>query len=255
MNKNSSTIVTGLAIIISVAAITLALSASRKQRTAEAAAERLRLQLAEAMKSPSRTETDRRTTAREAVKVETNTVAGSAAEVTGEDNDRRPKERESWEERMARLKAEDPEAYAQMIKARDEWMQKTRYRLAERTANFMELDTSFMTDAEFENHQQLIQNMAAIWELNEQFQDPEQPRDRETMRELAKLMMETRPLMKVERDTMFRQLGLELGLQGKEAEAFSGYIDDIISTTSIGSTSRGMRGGGGSGGGSDSDKR
>jgi len=53
------------------------------------------------------------------------------------------------------------------------------------------------------------------------------------MRELFNTINEARPLMDAERNTMFRQLASDLGFDNDESQAFSGYVEDIISATTI----------------------
>jgi hypothetical protein len=144
-----------------------------------------------------------------------------------------PRIRQSWEERMVRMKEEDPEGYAQMIQRREERQQEMRYNLAERTATFMDLDTSFMSEEERANHELLVGKMARVWELTDRFQDPEAAPDREATRELFELMNEVRPLMDQERTVMFRQLGMDLGQNEEEAGAFASYAEEIISATTL----------------------
>jgi hypothetical protein len=158
--------------------------------------------------------------------------------------EKEPEQRESWDERMARMKEEDPEGYADMINQRNERREAMRYGLAERTASFMELDSTFMSDEERENHDLLIQKMGDFWALTEQLQDPEQRPSRETMQEFRSLVEEVRPLMNTERSTMFRQLADDLGMAGEDAQEFSSYVQDIIDVTTIRMHGRGGRGGG-----------
>ena len=86
---------------------------------------------------------------------------------------RPPRERKSFEDRIAKFKEEDPEGYAEMVQRREERSAEMRYNLAERTATFMDLDTSLMNEEELANHELLVAKMARVWELTEQFQDPE----------------------------------------------------------------------------------
>ena len=158
--------------------------------------------------------------------------------------------RESWEDRMARMKAEEPEEYAEMIQRREERQTEMRYNLAERTATFLDLDTSNMTQEELANHEALVEKMSHVWALTEQFQDPQASPDREAMQELFTEMREVRPLMQEERTIMFKQLGTDLGYKGKDAQDFATHLTDIIDATTIqsprgGGGSRGGRGGGG----------
>lgn len=159
----------------------------------------------------------------------------------------RPK-RESYTERIARMKAEDPEGYAEMVKRREEMQQTMKYNLAQRTATIMDLDTANMTDAERETHEQLVARMGTIWDLTAQMQASEGGMNRETMGELFTEAREARPLMEQERTTMLRLLGTELGYQGEESTEFAQHIESIISATTIQMPRGGGRGGPGGGG-------
>lgn len=155
-------------------------------------------------------------------------------------------QRESWEDRMTRMKEEDPEGYEKMIQERGERQQRMRYNLAERTATFMDLDTSTMSEEELAKHEQLVARMAEVWEMSEKFQDPEAAPDREAMREMWRVAREVQPLMRSERNVMLKQLGNEMGYEGKDAEDFASYIDEIYDATSTRSLMPG-RGRGGRG--------
>lgn len=178
-------------------------------------------------------------------------LAEKEAELTSMTNSPPRQQRESFEDRMAKMKEEDPEAYAEMINKRQERQEQVKYNLAERTATFMDMDTSFMSEEELANHEALIQQMAKIWEFTEQFNDPEQRPDREAMQEMMTTMRDTRPLMKQERTTMFKQLGYDLGYETDDAQAFADHVQEIIGATSLqmpGGGRGGNRGGGGRGG-------
>lgn len=160
------------------------------------------------------------------------------------ENARQREPRQSFEERMAQLKQEDPEAYAEMIKRREERQTSLRYGLAERTATFMDLDTSLMTEEELANHNLLVEKMARVWELTEAFQNPEAAPDRETMRNMFEAAQEARPLLRNERTVMFKQLGYDLGYEGEDAANLAANIENIIEATNIQMPFGGGRGGG-----------
>ena len=236
MKKQSAASITAIA--IAIAGFSFSIASRRGRIAAEKEADNLRGRIAK-MQNASQPAKTKSAIPNSKASIDTNKVAELEAELAAlraelaaaQETQRPP--RESWAERMARMKEEDPEGYAEMIKRRTERRDAMRYDLAERTANFMELDTAFMTDAERENHDLLIEKMATVWALTEQFKDPEQPPDRESMRELFGAINEARPLMDAERSTMFRQLADDLGFDGDEAQDFSGYVEDIISTTTI----------------------
>jgi len=159
-------------------------------------------------------------------------------------NDRGP--RQSFQDRMAQLKEDDPERYAEMIQRRTERQQQMRYDQATRLATFMNMDTSGMTEEELASHDRLVQKLADLWEKTGEF-DPENPPDRETMREVFGSLHEIGDLMDQERTVMFRQLGTDVGLSGADAENFVSYVEDIVNATTL-RPPRGMRGGWGGGG-------
>ncbi len=239
MKKQIPTLIIALSLVVAIGGISFGISATRQKNAAEEEANRLRLQMAQRKTLVPDVEEETPLTTYTEPSADTNALAELEAELAtlraelAAAKENQSPQRESWEERMARMKEEDPEGYAEMIKNRTERRNAIRYDLAERTANFMELDAAFMTDAERENHELLIEKMADVWALTEQFNDPEQPPDRESMRELFGAINEARPLMDAERSTMFRQLANDLGYDGEEAQAFSGYVEDIISATTI----------------------
>ncbi len=234
MKKQTHTLTIALSLVVAIGGLSFGVLATRQKKVAEEEARRLRLQMTQKKTVPDTeeetyTEPSANTNALAELEVE---LAALRAELaTAQAN--QPPQRESREERMARMKEEDPEGYAEMVKNRTERQDAIRYDLAERTANFMELDAAFMTDAERENHDLLVEKMATVWALTEQFNDLEQPPNRESMRELFGAIKEAQPLMDVERSTMFRQLADDLGYDGEEAQSFSSYIEDIISATTI----------------------
>ena len=226
-----------LSLVITIIALIFGVTATLQKNSAEEEVNRLRMQLTK--KQAPATEEKTLRAPDQVPLVDTNALVKLEAEVDALNAElaaakanQRP-QRESWEDRMVRMKEEDPEGYAEMIKNRTERRDAIRYELAERTANFMELDTGFMTDTERENHDLLIEKMAEVWTLTEQFNDPEQPPNREAMHELFGTINEARPLMDAERSTMFRQLANDIGYDGAEAQEFSSYVEGIISATTI----------------------
>ncbi len=240
MKKQTPVLITALSLIVAIGGISFGVSASLRKKAAEEEANRLRMQIARMQAFVP--DPDKAIPPTPYQKTSPSTNAPTQPELATAKKNQRP-QRESWEDRMARMKEEDPEGYAEMVKNRTDRQNAIRYDLAERTASFMELDTAFMTDAERENHELLVEKMGDVWALTEQFQDPEQPPNRETMRELFGVINEARPLMDVERNTMFRQLANDLGYAGEEAQAFSGYVEEIISATTLQPPRRGSGGG------------
>jgi len=256
MKRNIPILIAVLSIIIATISTSAALKANKQKKLAVAETAALRQKIAETSVHTSGKSSTEQITAVQETQTNTNAVATlqpSPAEPDPEGEVERPQrerpERESREDRMARMKEEDPEGYAEMIQQRKERQESMRYNLAERTATFMDLDTSSMTEEERANHELLVQKMAKVWALTEKFQDPEAPLNREAMGELFNEIREARPLMAQERTVMFKQLGTDLGYEGDEAQAFATHVEEIISTTSLQMPRGGGRGGRGGGGG------
>jgi len=256
MKLNAPVVITTISVVLAATSLSFGVAASRQRKIAEAEVAALRKKIAQMP-----TQTSRRPPPSRPAKVAQEDLAntnelvvlqGSTAEPVEQKKTERP-QRESWEDRIARMKEEDPEGYAEMIKRREEFQETIKYNLAERTATFMDLDTANMTEEERASHELLVEKMATIWALTDQFNNPEQPPDRDAMRELFAISREVRPLMDQERTIMFKQLGTDLGYEGGDAQDFATHVEDIISATSLQSImpSGGGRGGssGGRGGG------
>ncbi len=154
-------------------------------------------------------------------------------------NNRGP--RQSFQDRMAQLKEEDPERYAEIIKDRADRQQQMRYDQATRLATFVNMDTSDMSEEELANHNLLVEKLSNLWKVTGEF-DPETPPNRETMRELFGSFREIGDMMDQERSYMLKQLGADVGLAGEDADNFTAYVEDIIESTSMRPPGRGNRG-------------
>ncbi len=263
MKKNLPYIIAAISLLAAAAGVAFGISATSESNRWKTENEALQSQLVKKQKLPKI-----RPVAPEIIQVSTNDSAETAElkkllaekeqeliamrELAAENMNKPeqpPRQRQSWEDRMAKMKEEDPEGYAEMIQRRTEQQQKMKYNIAERTTAFMDMDTSLMSDEELASHNLLVDNMARIFELTEQFNDPEAAPDREAMRELFETVNQTRPLMQQERAVMFKQLGTDIGYEGEDASAFATHIDEIIQVTTIPMPRGGGRGGFGGGGG------
>lgn len=255
MKKHIPTLVAALCILVALTSFSAAVKASKQKRLTSAENAVLRRQIAELKTRTPR----RRPEPAQAVQSsgETNALVALQDAPNHVDDAQRIERppRESFEERIARMKAEDPEGYAEMVKRREERQQAMKYDMATRAATIMDIDTAKMNEAERATHEQLVLQMGSIWELMTQMQNPEGGASRETMGELFKQIQEARPLMDQERTAMFRVLGADLGYEGQAAQDFAGHIESIISATTIqmprGGGQGGRRGPGGGGGDQD----
>ncbi len=247
MKLNAPVMITAISVVLAATSLSFGVSASKQRKVAEAETAALRKKIEQMPTRAPRRQSTPTQQAKVAQENQANTnelvaLQDSTAAPAPEQQTERP-QRESREDRMARMKAEDPEGYAEMIKRREDFQEKMKYNMAERTATFMDLDTSNMTKDERASHELLVEKMAAIWALTDRFNDPEQPPDRDAMRELFAATREVRPLMEAERTIMFKQLGTDLGYEGTDAQDFATHVEDIISATSLQMPRGGGRGG------------
>ena len=143
-------------------------------------------------------------------------------------------ERESYTDRMARLKEENPEEYQRIIDERRERQQNAQYSLAQRTAMFIEMDTSYMSEAELENHNAFVDALASIFERTQEFNDPEAQPNRRQMREIWQQVREAQPIVDQQRKTIFMNtFRQELNMNDTEAEAFYNNLAHIMDVITI----------------------
>lgn len=249
MRKNIPVLITLLSVAIGVGGISFGIKANNLKNLAEQEAKALRDQMALSAEVTTLAEPENESlvTMTEAT-ADTNDVSSMEAQLAAQaaelerlraevaDRQNRPP-RESFQDRMARMKEEEPERYAEMVQRRTEWQEEMRYEQANRLATFMDFDTSNMTPEELENHNLLVEKLSGIWEQTGSF-DPEQPPDREAWGQIRETIREVSALMDGERTVMFKQLGTDVGLSGSDAEEFAAYADSIIQSTTL----RGPRG-------------
>jgi len=142
-----------------------------------------------------------------------------------------PKRNESFASFLKRMKKKDPKQYEKRMKRRKEFQERVKYTIADRTAVFMDLDTSKMTPEELAIHNQLIDRMGTTMEIIQQMDDPEKF-DRRVMGKMFREVRAIRPLMEKERTTMLKIMSDDMGLQGEKAKQFVEQVNGIISTTS-----------------------
>ncbi len=105
--------------------------------------------------------------------------------------------------------------------------------MAERTALFMDLDTSQMTEKERKDHNMLVDQMTEIWDLMGQMKSPAESDNREVFRELNKKIRKTSPLLKKERNTMLKLLAHDVVYNKKDAREFTDHVNAIFDYTTL----------------------
>jgi hypothetical protein len=143
-------------------------------------------------------------------------------------------ERESFADRMARLKEEDPEEYQRIINERQERQKNTQYSLAQRTAIFMDMDTSYMSEAELENHNAFVDALASIFEYSQEFNNSDVQPNRRQMREVWQQVREAQPIVDQQRKTIFMStFRQDLNMSDTEAEALYSNLEHIMDVTTL----------------------
>lgn len=138
--------------------------------------------------------------------------------------------RESWRDRIARLKQEDPARYEEIQKQRLEFQSRMEQSIADKSAFLINLDVSSMADEEQKVHAELQARIAKAWSAMKTMEETEPSREQIT--ELRENYMAIRRLYGQERKIVLRQLGVSMGLEKKEAEQFGDYIQEIYEKTS-----------------------
>lgn len=139
--------------------------------------------------------------------------------------------RESWAEREARRKIEDPEGYAERQNQRKEFQDKMERVIADKSAFLVNLDTADMTEKEKTSHNELLSRIAETWDTINAIQTNGAP-TRDQMEAMHENQMIIRDLYNQERDYVLRQVGTDLGYDEQEAQAFSTYMKDVFDKTS-----------------------
>lgn len=150
------------------------------------------------------------------------------------DNNEGPPWRGNFQERMERLRTENPERFQQIREHLNQMTQRIESGANEQQEFLSSLDTSKMSEAELENHkkiEEIVKRNSEIAALLNQ--DPDSP-DAEMMRsEMFSNFRELRELFDTERDYALRQFAHSLGYTDNGAETFTEYINYIMRMTSM----------------------
>ena len=145
----------------------------------------------------------------------------------GEEPPRPP--RESYRERMERMKTEEPERYAEMQKRQEEFRARMRAANEERDNYLASIDTSRMTAEQKANHERLMAALKMRDSLGDRMRpDAENPLTDEERQEFFNSMREIGPMMEQERRYLLEETGRAYGEDGA---TFAEYIQDLMEFT------------------------
>ena len=159
MNQKQTSLLVLIAILIAVGASTAAIKQNEKRKAAETELASLKalIDTVQTASETTRSYTTPDTTEIDQLKSELAQLQETREHARGthcipaanpESTLTQEPERESYTDRMERLKEENPEEYQRIIDERRERQQNAQYSLAQRTAMFIEMDTSYMSEAE-----------------------------------------------------------------------------------------------------------
>ena len=142
-------------------------------------------------------------------------------------------QRQSWAQRMEKMKQENPEQYAQMQKRREEFKQRMEEQFRERVDFLSAIDVRNMTEEQRANHEQLAATLARIDELSAKMSEPGAGRSHEVMHEMGEAMGTLSELYRTERVYMFEEMAKSIGYSGSDASAFTEHIQMVIDNTTL----------------------
>ncbi|MDD4101999.1 MAG: hypothetical protein PHU80_05135 [Kiritimatiellae bacterium] len=148
------------------------------------------------------------------------------------DEERRPR-REGFAERMERMRQENPEAYAEMQRRRDEFRQQMEQFARDRNDFLTAVDVKNMNEAQRENHEKLMETVAHVNSLMGEMETAEGERRRELWREMSEAGMALDTLYAEERRYLLEETARSIGYQGNDASAFADHMQTIIENTSL----------------------
>jgi hypothetical protein len=176
-------------------------------------------------------------------------------EGTAEAQEERPRQG-SWEERMERMKTEDPDGYAEMQQRRDEFRQRMEQRARDRADFLSAVDVANMKPDQRANHEKLLETVARVNELSAQMMQAGgrvRGEEGEALRqEMGESMAALGQLYDAERQYLFEATAKAAGYSGNDVSTFADHLQSIIENTTMMPGMGGRRGGppgGGFGGG------
>lgn len=183
--------------------------------------ERLRQRLAEAARPPAEDFADY-----DDVPAATNSNEGAAVD------ERRPR-RESFAQRMERMRQENPEEYAEMQRRRDEFRQRITQLAYDRNDFLTAINVKNMNAAQRENHEKLLETVDHVNGLIAEMETADGERRREIGRAMAEAGMALDALYAEERRYLFEEAARSMGYRGNDAAAFADHAQSIIENTSL----------------------
>lgn len=151
--------------------------------------------------------------------------------------------RASFEDRMARLKQEDPARYEEMQKQREEFNKRIQTQADERSDFLKKIDTAAMTEEQRANHEKLLATAELARATLAQMPTMTAEEASAARRKMFETLGTVSELYQQERRYLLEQTGRAMGYQGAESGQFADYIQQIYDQTSSPRLFGGGRGG------------
>ena len=146
--------------------------------------------------------------------------------------------------RLDDLKQTNPQQYEVIVQRREQMRQEIQTSFAEKEAYFGNSDPSDMSEEEQAEYQRMTQLLDETRRLTEQMRTGLPPNERQAViQALQQNRSELAPMLDAARSKEWFNLGVQLGYNEDEAQAFGNYINKIIDLTSMQSIYRSMRAG------------
>ena len=155
------------------------------------------------------------------------------------DTSRSRRRQQSW---LDEMQQSNPQRYAAFTNRREQVQQAVQMSLAEKAAYFRDRDPSAMSEEDQVDYQAMSQLIDETGRLTELLRTDLPAADRRVvMQTLHQDRHELEPLLESARAKEFINLGLQLGHNDDDAQAFGEYLNKVIDLTSLQSIYRTMR--------------
>lgn len=141
--------------------------------------------------------------------------------------------RDNWNERMEKMKLEEPEQYAEMQKRREDFQKRIEQRSTDRRTFLAEIDVGNMSPEQQANHTRLLELTDKLDTAMKQMMSGEGQGSRESRREMFESFGELGELYANERQYLLEETAAAAGYTGNAAALFSEHIQSIIENTTI----------------------
>lgn len=165
------------------------------------------------------------------------------------ENSRRENRNMDFNERIARMKTENPEEYAAYTNRMARWRDSRRQRAASKLEFLASVDTSTMSGPEKATHEKLQSLIEEREELQTKFDEgiaSGEMSDEDSLavwRQMRKADRQIADLNKAERENLIKKTAEAVGFTGEEVGEIAGTIMKVIEVTENNSWGRGGRGG------------